>query len=140
MITIRVGVILVYKNKNSDYQYLCVYQNASNLWGFPKGRLNTNKETFKEGACRELFEETGITIYPHQLYNEDTILIKRGKHKHYYFLKYISTKPTVFVDNYEISDYKWMTIDELSFQKTSYFTGQIIKNYMSNDDEMLLIK
>lgn len=120
----RVGVIINYKD-----EYLCVFQEASRLWGFPKGRLQAY-ESYKEGACRELLEETGIRLYPYLLDANNSIHIKRGKHHHYYFLKTISKKPDVCIDNYEIIDYNWMTLEELSGLKTSYFTEQVLKRLL----------
>lgn len=121
MSTPRVGVIISFNNK-----YLCVYQNASNLWGFPKGRLKAD-ETYKRGACRELFEETGIYIYSSHLNINNMIHIKRGKHHHYYFLVNLNFYPSVSIDNYEITDYKWMSLDELEKVKTSFFTEQVVR-------------
>lgn len=117
----RVGVILVYLD-----EYLCVYQDASNLWGFPKGRAK-NFETYTQGACRELLEETGIKIHYRDLTTDNMYHIKRGKHHHYYFIKEVSHKPVVTVDGEEITGYKWMTLPELSSKDVSYFTDQVIK-------------
>lgn len=123
----RVGVILVYQSKIYDLpEYLCVYQDASKLWGFPKGR-SKNFETYTQGACRELLEETGIKIHHSELSIENMYHIKRGKHHHYYFIKEVTHKPVVTVDGDEIIDYKWMNILELSLKDVSYFTEQIIK-------------
>jgi 8-oxo-dGTP pyrophosphatase MutT (NUDIX family) len=112
----RVGVALQYNDK-----YLCVYQKASNLWGFPKGQLK-DTESERQGACRELKEETGVDLNPQYLNNRNIILTKRGTNSHcYYFLK-ISKLPKVQIDNDEISDYRWMTLEELLALNTSFFT------------------
>lgn len=125
MTTPRVGVIIRHEEK-----YLCVFQDASKLWGFPKGRLK-EYESYRVGACRELMEETNIKIYPTFLDTNNLIHIKRGKHHHYYFLYNVQTRPSVVVDCYEIIDHKWMTIDEICNVKTSFFTEQAIKRLKS---------
>lgn len=129
MTTPRVGVIMKHK---STERYLCVFQEASKLWGFPKGRLKPF-ESHKDGACRELWEETRVHVSHNILNFNDMIHIKRGKHHHYYFLLDVEDKPNVTVDMYEILDHKWMTIDELSREKTSFFTEQAIKRLTINE-------
>jgi 8-oxo-dGTP pyrophosphatase MutT (NUDIX family) len=129
MTTSRVGVILNRKDK-----YLCVFQSASKLWGFPKGRLR-KFEKQKNGACRELREETGIFITPNYLTTNNMLHIKRGKHHHYYFLLSIDQEPDVYIDGYEIIDYRWLTIEELSKLHTSFFTEQVCKR-LSKLNEM----
>ena len=123
----RVGILLRYFNNDiNDVEYLCVYQSASRFWGFPKGRIN-EFESYTNGACREMYEETGVKIYPFELSFNNFYHIKRGKHHHYYFVKDIIDKPIVTVDNDEILDYKWMILKELSNENISYFTEQLIK-------------
>jgi 8-oxo-dGTP pyrophosphatase MutT (NUDIX family) len=135
----RVGVLLTYRgrgnreNRDISPEYLCVFQDASKLWGFPKGRWK-NFETYTEGACRELLEETGIRIHHSELSTDNMYHIKRGKHHHYYFIKEITTKPLVIVDGEEIIGYKWMGVSDLSKMNVSYFTDQVIKK-MSDVDE-----
>lgn len=126
MNTPRAGVIM----RHNDV-YLCVYQSASKLWGFPKGRLKIF-EHFKDGACRELFEETGIYISPKVLNQNIMIHIKRGKHHHHYYIHDIDKMPNVHIDMDEIIDYKWMTLDQLASMCTSFFTEQVIKRLRDN--------
>jgi 8-oxo-dGTP pyrophosphatase MutT (NUDIX family) len=134
----RIGVILIYKKNttnSSEDEYLTVYQDASKLWGFPKGRWK-NCEIYTEGACRELFEETGIKITPDELSYKKMFHIKRGKHHHYYFVKHVDEKPLVFVDGYEVTDYKWCSLEEISSKKVSYFTEQLIKKLYQDEFTM----
>jgi len=122
----RVGVLMRYSKPNEEPEYLCVFQEASKLWGFPKGRLK-NFESHTQGACRELLEETGCKLSSNLLSYDHMIHIKRGKHHHYYFVRDIVCKPVVTVDGFEIIDHKWMTLEELSTKSVSYFTDQVIK-------------
>jgi 8-oxo-dGTP pyrophosphatase MutT (NUDIX family) len=117
----RVGVIL-----RCGERYLCVYQHASKLWGFPKGQLDP-LESNREGASRELFEETGIQIDPHILNPRNVIYTRRGKNSHCYYIVDVKVPPPVNIDNYEISDYRWMTLEEILHQPVSFFTRRTVE-------------
>ena len=65
----KAGVILYNKNTNS----ILLIQSRGNLWGFPKGSLESN-ETYNICACRELKEETGIII-------NESLLNERNEYK-----------------------------------------------------------
>jgi len=64
----RAGIILYHNSK-----VLLVLGKVSNKWSFPKGELMEN-ESFIEGAIRELYEETGITIDIDTLENAEQII------------------------------------------------------------------
>lgn len=123
-IVVRVGVIIMCNNK-----YLCVYQDASKFWGFPKGRLNY-LESYRVGACRELFEETGVYLLPYMLNFKNMITVKRGNQKHNYFMVKTPVFPNVNIDGYEITNYKWMTLEELKSQNVSFFTEQLLRKML----------
>lgn len=55
------------------YGSVLLVQSRGNLWGFPKGSL-LPQEDVKDGAIREVFEETGLTISKEQL--NDFLIIK----------------------------------------------------------------
>lgn len=117
------------------YIYLTVYQSASSLWGFPKGRLNSNNETYLQGALRELKEETGVVLNINQSHKMKKINIKRGKHHHYYFIIDLPTPPFVNIDNREIVDYRWATLDWISSRHVSYFTENVIEKLRELEEE-----
>lgn len=122
MSTPRAGIII----KNKD-EYLSVLQDASKLWGFPKGRMKYGE---KESDCatRELKEETGIELDINLLKEDNLIHIKRGKHHHFYYIVEVESKPECIIDNDEIADYKWRTLSEFSkITNVSYFTDQVLK-------------
>ena len=52
--------VFIYDPNNSKFLLI---QSNENLWGPPKGTLNPN-ETPKQCAIREVYEETGLEIYP----------------------------------------------------------------------------
>jgi len=90
-------------------------------WGFPKGRRN-NKETDYECALREFTEETGYTSnYLRNLqnivpYEEIYMGTNYKSYKHKYFVMYMeyenSIKPTVSVDNTEVSKLEWKSFKD----------------------------
>tara|TARA_B110000211_G_C14030095_1_gene531722 strand:- start:200 stop:682 length:483 start_codon:yes stop_codon:yes gene_type:complete len=64
----KAGVFFIDNKTNK----ILLVQSRGNLWGPPKGSLNI-KESVKECALREVFEETGIVIKKEDL-NEYTIV------------------------------------------------------------------
>jgi|UniRef100_A0A6C0LSR8 hypothetical protein len=72
--------ILLYDPKTSS---VLLIQSRGNLWGIPKGTLNEG-ETTKEGAIREVEEETGIRIDINTLDNYTCV----GSDRLYYYLEY----------------------------------------------------
>lgn len=122
MSTPRVGIIIKFNDK-----YLSVFQDASKLWGFPKGRIQENESLVKCGL-RELKEETNIELTEEQLGPGDLIHIKRGKHHHYYYLIELNYEPSCQIDNDEIKDFKWVTLKEFSsIRNVSFFTDQVLR-------------
>lgn len=160
--TPRVGVILCREKPNtstkfkstsslcyneSTDEFLTVYQNASRLWGFPKGRLNkfflSGKEILEDrkiGACRELYEETGVNIDVKNLKCQNMINIKRGNQHHCYFIYRINENVNVNIDGIEIGGYKWMTLSELLKNKKSFFTEQAINKLFYNQYKSSITK
>jgi 8-oxo-dGTP pyrophosphatase MutT (NUDIX family) len=69
-------------------QRVLLIQSRGKLWGFPKGSLN-NAETYKEGAIREVREETGLEIDG----SEFGDIVYRPVSQTMYFLVYKSECP-----------------------------------------------
>jgi bis(5'-nucleosidyl)-tetraphosphatase len=131
----RVGAVLRIKNsilQNKDeplmkYMYLFIYQHASGYWGFPKGQIN-ERENYYMGALRELNEETGIILENGKFEQRyEKIFIKKNKHNHSYFLFDINYIPTINIDNYEVTNYKWGSLNWLKKQPISFFTNKLIE-------------
>ena len=103
------GIVLI--NKNSE-KVLVVLQSASKKWGLPKGQTeNTDFECHYKTAERELFEETSIllTLNKHKL-----LFNYKVNDKIYYVVKIFNNIPFPKPqDNEEISDVKWIEIDQL---------------------------
>ena len=76
---------------------------------------------------RELKEETGVFL-KHFMYKRqnEKIVIKKGKQQHHYFVIDVAVPPLVSIDNYEITDYRWATLDWICNKKVSYFTAELL--------------
>lgn len=110
------GIVVVYKN-NDNYEFLLLHHNnKTGTWSFPKGHMEEG-ETELETAKRETFEETNIS----DISILDTPIIfeeyeVEGKDKKYlkvngYFVGIVKNKD-VKIEEDEIKDYKWATLDE----------------------------
>lgn len=111
----RAGVICVCKCELlliKGYDTMRGQRYLSAKWGFPKGSQNIG-ETAAEAATRELYEETGINVKitsetPH-------IVVDREKCNEVLTLYVVELleKPKVEVQESEISEYGWYTIQDI---------------------------
>jgi len=112
---------VIFKKEGLDILFLVIYSKRNGIWGFPKGHLEKN-ETDKEAAIREIKEETGISDLKFmEGFEEKTIyetVSRRPPFKGQRIEKYVTyflcetTGQDVGVDGREISDYKFLPLDE----------------------------
>ena len=108
----RVGVLLVYKSKETTSpEYLCVHQDASKLWGFPKGRWKYF-ETYTQGACRELLEETGMVAKEFILWIADQPVGKIDWAVFTFIAKGCETKTNAHLDAGEKITLEYVSFDQ----------------------------
>ncbi len=112
----RAGCILI----NKENKVLTVHNVASDYWGFPKGRKNTN-ERDDDAALRELHEETGISLDKDMLSTVPTFTRNRAR----FYIIVGETFPRCTVDGVEIDAYEWITMSELGNRKTSRLTKTV---------------
>lgn len=99
----------------------------SDYWQFPQGGMDAS-ESVKEGSKRELEEETGIhsveylatAKFIHRYHWENGIrpLLSskyqfKGQEQHTVFFKFTGVDEEFNLDQNELIDYKWLTIDEV---------------------------
>jgi predicted NUDIX family NTP pyrophosphohydrolase len=126
--------IITYKLINHEYYYLCVHPGGPYFkykdkyaWSNPKGVVETN-ESFKETACREFEEETGIQITNNlksKLIYVGYIRQKGGKIVHGWMLEDpIENRELMCVSNYfqmEFPKHSGNIIEFPEVDKTCYF-------------------
>lgn len=116
----------IYKKENKkagvfiydpDKKKILIVQSRGNLWGAPKGSLNTG-ETEKQCAIRELKEETGILLDRKLL---ERYIVIRNKAT-YYYIELPETDVSVqnHIEHNDANAISWINIDcllELIIQK-----------------------
>lgn len=82
-------------------------------WGLPAGKVEKD-ETQVEALCREVSEETGVTINPLQAKFLGTIAVTHGERDFLYhsFRVNLDHTPTVTINPIEHRDFIWQEISE----------------------------
>ena len=91
---------------DSGPEFLVVHRNRYHDWSLPKGKLD-RKESFEEGAMREVLEETGYNSKMRDYLGAVTYETQRSRIKlvKYWLLK---TKKGRFVPNDEVDRIEWV--------------------------------
>lgn len=104
----RAYVKIEYKGK------ILLVQNwlGSGKWSFPGGGVHRGEDA-KVGACREVFEETHITLNPESLKFLTRGIVKYvfGGKKFVVYEASLSAKPKIAIDS-ELNGYVWADITE----------------------------
>jgi len=111
-------------------------------WGFPKGRRNVGENDVM-CALREFQEETGYDMNSIDLikniipYEETFIGSNYKKYRHKYFVAFIPyhVQPTQPFQEHEVSDMKWLTLEQALEQIRPYNTEK--KETLEQVDRML---
>jgi 8-oxo-dGTP pyrophosphatase MutT (NUDIX family) len=112
---------VVYRQEQGRTMFLLIYSRRNSIWGFPKGHIEEG-ESERDAALREIGEEAGITdlrfIDGFREENVYRTISNRGKNKgktiekHAIYLLARTESVKVVVDEGEISDYRWVDIQE----------------------------
>lgn len=81
-------------------------------WRHPGGSFNEG-ETFLEGIKREVKEETGLEV---EVIGDKPLHLEQSDYLPGYFgfYKAVIKEGVLEIDNYEIDDYGWFTLEEIS--------------------------
>lgn len=131
--SIRCGIILI---REDDGRILIVKEKPrgdfnGNVYGFPKGSARQSDSEFFSVACRELFEETGISARDAEKIDLEFIMFHRHFHEiMFLFPMLIKTPPDPQPDPREIAGCYWMSLDELKDRAgaESSFTRRFISD------------
>lgn len=105
--------VLPYRETENSREYLIVYEQFSQCWSLPKGRMEPG-ETERETALRELWEETGLTarlddVAPAKV---EYPIFAVGRKEVLFFLAQVTGDPTPREG--EIERCKWVSAKELA--------------------------
>lgn len=93
---------------------------GSGKWSFPGGGVHRGEDT-RAGACREVFEEVGLTLKPVEVkfLAKGFVRYVFGGKKFIVYGVTLSTKPKIVIDS-ELNDYVWVAQPEIkNYQLTS---------------------
>lgn len=112
-----------------EHKFLVLYHKDLKIFLYPGGHVKNNEKSPLQAAKREIVEETGLSCLKQLKLSDnelipidiDTHLIKYNKRlnlpEHYHFefryLFLVDKISKVNIDTFEISDYKWIDINEL---------------------------
>lgn len=119
--TINAGGGLV---TNETGQILFIYRRGS--WDLPKGKLELN-ESKKQGAVREVMEETGVTnvkLKKRLITTRHTYNNKSGKRlikKTYWYHMVVAKQKLIPQTEEDITEARWMSIKEFESKKRVVF-------------------
>jgi 8-oxo-dGTP diphosphatase len=101
---------------------------GSGRWSLPGGGLHRN-EPERQGAARELFEETSITLSPNQLTYIDTVKSGNGMStKLIFFRASLPSIPSVKLQKYEIAEHQWVELNKVESAGLDKVSQQIIQS------------
>lgn len=108
--------IIPLRKIDSQWQVLLALHVKGNYWAFPKGHYEKH-ETPKEGAVRELFEETHLSIetFLNMPSLKEDYLFKRGSeeiHKQVEYFPALVKGELILQEPHEIIALQWFSLDE----------------------------
>ena len=127
----------------SDKKFLVMYHNDMKRYIYPGGHIDSSDINTLEAAIREVKEETGLThLKKVSMSNNELVPIDIDTHiisynerlklpQHYHFdFRYLFVVDKMFdvkVDKTELSNYKWIDLDELSSNFNCELTIKLMK-------------
>jgi tRNA nucleotidyltransferase (CCA-adding enzyme) len=124
------GAVVVRRIGNG-FEYLVVKSKAHNHWGFPKGHIDLG-ETEEETTLREVSEETGLSVKLLKGFREIVSYSpKIGINKDVVYFIGLADKKEVKIQDEEIKEYMWQSLDTVYNLLTFDNDKNIIKRPMN---------
>jgi len=123
-----VGCLII----NDGKILLCRSPKWRNLWVVPGGHIEYG-ETIEEAVKREVEEEVGLNVELEKVLFVQELIEPKDYHKksHMISLECVCKAKTekVKIDNREIKEYKWVSIEEGLKMETDPYTHEFIEKY-----------
>ena len=105
-------------DKRGQRQVLIIHRPRTDGWSFPKGKCDTDDETPKQAALREVLEETGYRCVIGRRLSpvEYDDRRQRRKRVHYWEMTVLDGE---FVPNDEVDRARWVSFDR-AFEKLTH--------------------
>ena len=115
------GAVVWRQSLNEGVEVVVVHRPRYDDWSFAKGKLDPG-ETLEQCACREVCEETGLTVTLGDPLPDVSYIDRKGRQKtvHYWMATITRNDPDVpvaqgdFVANDEVDELRWVTPAEAS--------------------------
>lgn len=109
--------IIPLRNKNGQFEIFLIQHKKGLFWGFPKGHRDSDTESPKQCASRELKEETNLDIekFIADTFEETYIFERDGRKIEksvIYFLAYVTGSPKFQPE--EVGDGGWFDLEKAS--------------------------
>ena len=130
-----VGALII--NNKKEILLVKSHKWLNNKYSVPGGHVEIG-ESFEEAIIREVKEETGLDIVPKRLFMiQECVRPKEFfKKKHFIFFDYIcyTEDARVKLDERELQEYKWFTIDEINEDLLESYTRNMISKFREDQD------
>lgn len=132
------GIVL--KKVNGDIKVLVTQHSKHKGWEFPKGHLETG-ETSEVAALREVEEETGVKAKILEKAGQAQYFYQDAGEKcfktvNYFFMQFLELGEATTA--FEVSDEKWLSVDEVGNQLTFKSTKEMWNNLKSKIGQLKL--
>lgn len=139
MIEERSFGIIPLRKKGKGWEVLLINHRQGGFWAFPKGHAEGD-ETAEQTACRELQEETGLTV--EQFLSAETLkesysFFRAKSYIHKEVLYFIAeVKGTLLLQEGEVFDSRWVSLEkaekEITFPESKNLCRKTIELLNNN--------
>lgn len=130
----KVEIAACYVEVENDLLLLQIQPNKkeAGAWGVPAGKVEPD-ETPENGAIRELFEETGISVSHSQLHPLGHLYMRKPEIEYIYHMYrvHFNETPSVLLSS-EHQSFKWASRDELKHLRLMAGAKEALEKYLAS--------